>query len=107
MEVLMVKIHKALKDGKSHYDATRAAWKVGRRAENVKYVCGVVSNKIDCVFEPTEWYIVQCDNGSSRRCFNGVDAPVEIQNKLIGQSVKERFGYSEKSYANLDELLNI
>lgn len=38
----MVKIHKALKEGKTHYEATRGKWRINKdRPDYIQYIKGI------------------------------------------------------------------
>ncbi|MCO6043317.1 hypothetical protein NG895_05305 [Aeoliella sp. ICT_H6.2] len=102
--VLLVNISRAFHYGMSPielYDATRSAWVLGAKKDEVKYVFGVYQGIVREVYEVTYWL----PGGSSMRYddyhgnkakshrweFVGILAPEEIRRKYLNRSVEEYF----------------
>lgn len=52
-EILLVKIHNSLAEGKSDYEATRGNWRMSKhRFPYIQYVAGVHHGKVVSVFQP-------------------------------------------------------
>ncbi|MEK4538096.1 hypothetical protein NST21_22575 [Peribacillus sp. FSL K6-1552] len=78
-EVLMLKIHNGLKDGKDYYEATRGNWKVNKkRFDHIKYVIGINRGKVICAFEPIRWKTVEVGSNAGRKNFEGVEATTAL-----------------------------
>lgn len=46
-EILLLKIHNALKEGKDYYEATRGNWKINKgRIPYIQYVVGISAEKL-------------------------------------------------------------
>lgn len=77
------------------YNAVRSAWKVDKkRADNIKYVLGVVDGIVKGVFEVEKWK--EADNG--RYEFDGKDAPEDITKFFKDKRIPEK--YSKKGISN-------
>lgn len=58
-EILLLKIHNAIKEGKDYYQSVQDNWKMNaKRLPFIKYVVGIDNQKIVCVIELPEWYII-------------------------------------------------
>lgn len=84
-DLLLLKIHNAVNEGKDYYEATRGNWKVSKmRFDSIQYVVGVNRGKIVCVFQPTKWGIIDEGTDKGRAFFDGVNASnnvlIELQN---------------------------
>ncbi|WP_047154586.1 hypothetical protein [Aneurinibacillus tyrosinisolvens] len=108
-EILMVKIHNALKrDGKDFYEATRGNWKVNQaRFKHIQYVAGINDGKVVCAFRPLEWDVIKEGTETGRKRFNGIEAPNEILLKLQESEsyLTKKFGSGQAvAYACLSEI---
>lgn len=78
-EILLLKIHNALKEGKDYYEATRGNWKMDKkRLPHIQYVAGVNEGKIVCVFGPSTWGIIEEGSDKGRKHFEGIKAYQEM-----------------------------
>lgn len=78
-EILMLKIHNGLKDGKDYYEATRGNWKINKdRFSQIKYVVGINRGKVVCAYEPNKWLIVEEGTDAGRKRFNGKEVTSEL-----------------------------
>lgn len=107
-EILMVKIHNALKEGKSHYEATRGKWRINKaRLDHIQYVVGVDQGEIACAYRPLNWFQVEEGTEIGRSYFEGKDVDVKLLSKM--QESKEllinKFGRGQAvAYASLSEI---
>lgn len=121
--ILLLKVSKAISEGKTPYEATRGNWVLGenRVKREILYVAGLDTVKERAVvgaFIPETWYqIVKVpylehvpkkeDIEIGRYCFDGVEAPANILEDLnkVYEQLLERFGVGgEKAYITMDEL---
>lgn len=84
------------------YEATRKAWVVGSRRENVKYAIATYRGLTREVYKVHDWYPLM-RHGKKRWGFNGVVAEDNIRSKLIYKSIKS---YYKKGAANPIKYLN-
>lgn len=107
-DILLLKIHKALAEGKDLYDAIRGNWVVSQsRFEDIKYVVGVKNREIICAYQPTSWGRINEGADQGRKYFEGVDAPNEVfaQLKRYEEELLKKFGSGNPvAYASLSEL---
>lgn len=110
-EILLLKIHNALKEGKDYYEATRGNWKINKdRIPYIQYVAGVSDGKVVCAFQPSKWEIIEEGSEKGRKRFEGTEAPLEILKKLqkAEEKVMKKFGRgSAVAYISLSELNSI
>jgi hypothetical protein len=106
-EIVLVKIHHTLAEGKDYYEAIRGNWLISeRRFPYIQYVVGINHGKIVCAFRPEKWETIE-EKGQKKRRFEGVEAPVEILQKLRRKEseIARRFkGQNPVRYLSLDEL---
>ena len=107
-EILLLKIHNAIKEGKDYYQSVQGNWKLNaKRLSSIKYVVGIDKKKVVCVFIPTEWHIIQDGPEKGRKYFIGVEASMEI---LLSMQTKDeqllkKFGTgSAIAYASISEI---
>lgn len=87
-EILLLKIHNGLKDGKDYYEATLGNWKVNKkRFDHIQYVVGINRGKVVCAFKPIKWNIVEEGTEAGRKYFEGVE---------ITKVVLAKFQYNEE-----------
>jgi hypothetical protein len=94
-EILMLKIHNGLKDGKDYYEATRGNWKVNKdRFNQIKYVVGINRGKVVCAFEPIKWMIIEEGSDAGRKRFDGKEVTSELLKTFQDneKSLLKRFG---------------
>lgn len=107
-EILMVKIHNGLKDGKTPYEATRKHWKMNTdRHPYIKYVIGLDRKKVVSVFEPVNWYIVKDGPEKGRSYFEGLEAGNEVYSLIHASKelLMNKFGSGAAiAYASLTDL---
>jgi hypothetical protein len=107
-EILMVKIHNALKEGKSHYEATRGKWRINKaRLDYIQYVVGVDQGEIVCAYKPINWFQVEEGNERGRSFFEGEDVDVKHFSKMQESSVllTKKFGRGQAlAYASLSDI---
>jgi hypothetical protein len=107
-EILLVKIHNTLAEGKDHYEATRGNWRMSKhRFPYIQYVVGVHHGKIVCVFQPEEWEIIEEGPDKGRKRFAGTKASSEVLKKLqmVEDKVMRKFGSGNAiAYLSLEEL---
>ena len=110
-EILLLKIHNALKEGKDYYEATRGNWKINKgRIPYIQYVVGISGGKVVCAFQPSKWEIIEEGSEKGRKRFEGTEAPLEILKKLqkVEEKVLKKFGRgSAVAYITLTEIDNI
>lgn len=107
-EILMVKIHNGLKDGKSYYEATRGRWRINKdRLNYIQYVVGVHHGEICCVYKPISWYKVENGKETGRSFFEGK----KVEGKLLTRMQESqdllinKFGRGQAvAYASLSEI---
>ncbi|OQP05156.1 hypothetical protein B1690_14275 [Geobacillus sp. 46C-IIa] len=106
-ESMLVKIHGTLAEGKDDYEATRGNWRINeRRLPYIQYVVGVNHGKIVCAFLPKKWETIE-EGGRRKKRFEGVEASVEILQKLRQKEskiVRKFKGQNPVRYLSLDEL---
>lgn len=106
-EIMLVKIHNTLADGKDYYEATRGNWLVSaRRFPYIQYVVGVNRGKIVCAFIPEQWETIE-EGGRRKKRFEGVEASLEILQKLRqkeSEIVRIFRGKNPIKYLSLDKL---
>ncbi|MEW4305794.1 hypothetical protein [Rossellomorea marisflavi] len=107
-EILLLKIHNGLKDGKNYYEATRGNWKINKkRLETIQYAVGINRGKIVCAFEPSEWMTIEEGADVGRKRFIGKEAPSDIL-KTFQENEKflvEKFGNAQSlAYSYLDDI---
>lgn len=107
-EILLLKINKALIEGKNHYESTRKHWIIKRqRTEFIQYVAGFNKGKLECVFQPTKWDVVEEGEDKGRLFFEGVEAPLELLRKFqcYEDILFQKFGSGNPvAYATISEL---
>lgn len=107
-ELLLVKIHNGLKDGKSAYEATRKHWRMNTtRHKYIKYVVGLDKKNVVAVFEPSKWFVVNEGPEEGRSYFEGKEAGREIQQRVEASSelLLSKFGTGAAiAYASLTDL---
>ena len=107
-EILLLKIHNAIKEGKDYYQSVQGNWKMNaKRIPSIKYVVGIDKQKVVCVFVPTEWHIIQEGTEKGRKYFVGVEASNEIllNMKTKDEQLLKKFGTgSAIAYASISEL---
>lgn len=82
-ELLLLKIHNALNEGKGYYEATHGNWKVSNnRLDYIQYVVGFNRGKIVCVFQPTRWGVIEEGQERGRKYFEGKEASEDLLSKL-------------------------
>lgn len=67
------------------YQATRKAWRIGHRRDNLKYALAIHKGKVIEVFNIQKWTPLQ-KNG--RWEFDGEVAAQDIRNKYLGKKYK-------------------
>ena len=78
-EILILKIHNGLKDGKDYYETKRRNLKVTKkRFDHIKYVVGINRGKVICAYEPIKWKIVEEGTEAGRKKFEGVEATTAL-----------------------------
>ncbi|MFJ5762272.1 hypothetical protein ACIQAA_24745 [Neobacillus sp. NPDC093182] len=78
-EILLLKIHNGLKEGKNYYEAIRGNWKISeKRFQSIKYVAGINRGKVVCIFQPTNWSTITEGQEKGRKAFNGIEGPNDI-----------------------------
>lgn len=89
---------------KSLYDATRFAWKVGKKAEQAKVILAVTQGIIRAAFVAERWLPATPENFPGlvadpvRMGFVGHEAPFELQQLYVGKRVPDE--YRKKGAAN-------
>ena len=108
-DLLLLKIHKAVNEGKDFFEATRGNWKVSKkRFDYIQYVVGVNRGKIVCAFRPTKWDIIDDGRDKGRAFFDGLDAPKEVLIKLQNaeDQLLKKFGSGNPvAYAMYSEII--
>jgi uncharacterized protein len=84
------------------YDATRKAWVVGARRENVKYAVATYHGLTREVYEIKDWYQIEV-KGKTRWGFTGVKASDKIRDSLRYKSIED---YVKQGAANPIRYLN-
>ncbi|MDR7079553.1 hypothetical protein J2Y03_004611 [Neobacillus niacini] len=109
-EILLLKIHNGLKEGKSYYEALRGNWKISeKRFQSIKYVAGINRGKVVCIFQPTNWSIISEGQEKGRKVFDGIEAPNNILLDLqeSEELLLKKFGSgSPVAYVSLKEIVN-
>ncbi|WP_202078862.1 hypothetical protein [Caldalkalibacillus salinus] len=109
-EILLLKIHNGLKDGKDYYEATRGNWKLDkRRPQYIQYVVGINRGKVVCAFQPTKWGIVEEGTEKNRKFFDGIEAPAEVLLRFQSstEQIIKKFGTgSPVAYTSFEEINN-
>ncbi|HEU4964423.1 MAG TPA: hypothetical protein VFV52_11320 [Bacilli bacterium] len=108
-EIVLFKIHRALEEGKSFYEATRAHWRMDtRRLQHIQYAVGVDRGKIVCAFRPLKWETVLEDGPDyKRKHFEGVEVSDEVLSQFQDAELKllAKFGArKELAYASLTDI---
>jgi len=107
-EILLLKIHNAIKEGKNYYQSVQGNWKMNaKRLASIKYVVGIDKQKVVCVFVPNEWHIIQDGPEKGRKCFAGIEASNEILSTMQTneEQLIKKFGTgSAIAYASLSEV---
>lgn len=107
-EILLVKIHNALKDGNNYYEATRGNWRVNKmRLGHIQYVVGISCGKIVCAFTPYGWNVIKEGTKAERKYFDGIEVSKEILSKLQNSEdiLIGKFGARQSiAYASLSEV---
>lgn len=107
-EILLLKIHNAIKEGKDFYEATRGHWRINKkRLNNIEYVAGINKGKVVCVFEPSKWGELEDGIEKGRKYFEGIEASREILSKLqsLEEKLLKKFGSgSSVAYISLSEI---
>lgn len=107
-EILMVKIHNALKQGKSHYEGTRGKWKISKaRLEHIQYVVGVDKGEVACAYHPINWYQVEEGTEIGRSFFEGKEVDIILLSKMqeSNELLINKFGRGQAiAYASLSEI---
>lgn len=88
--VMLIRINKQYTPGmsaKKLYQATRYAWKVGRRREKAKFACAVFEGVVREVYEIREWRKASSLEGE-RWEFVGKIADESIRSKYLGHRVE-------------------
>lgn len=110
-EIMLLKIHNALKEGKDYYEAVHGNWKIDkRRFDYIQYVAGINQGKVVCEFQPSKWHIVEEGPEKGRKYFEGSEAPEEMLSKLqrVEEKLLKKFGRgSAVAYISLSELNSI
>lgn len=107
-EILLLKIHNAIKEGKDYYQSSQGNWRMSeKRLSTIKYVVGINQKKVVCVYVPTEWHIIQDGPEKGRKFFVGTEASNNILIKLqtIEEQLLKKFGSgSAIAYVSLSEV---
>lgn len=107
-EILMLKIHNGLKDGKDFYEATRGNWKIKKmRFEYIQYVVGIDRGKVICIFEPERWFIIENGPEKGRKYFKGKESRKELllKFKAVEEHLLKKIGSgSAIAYEFLSEI---
>lgn len=107
-EIVLLKIHKALQDDKDHYEATRKNWKISlRRTESIQYAVGINRGKVECVYQPLKWHVIEDGVDKGRLYFEGSESSAEIILKLqyAEEHLLKKFGSGNPiAYISLSEL---
>ncbi|REJ07739.1 hypothetical protein [Halobacillus trueperi] len=107
-EILMVKIHNAIKEGKTLYESTNGNWKINRkRLKHIRFVLGINNGEVVCGYQPTKWYQIEEGTESGRSFFEGSPIDEGMLNKMQSSNeiLKNKFGTgSAIAYAYVSEL---
>ncbi|NMH72534.1 hypothetical protein HF078_05555 [Bacillus sp. RO2] len=107
-ELLLLKIHNGLKDGKNHYEATRGNWRISqKRFDTITLVAGINRGKVECLFKPKKWGIVEAGTDKGRKFFEGEEGPSDLLLRLQNseEQLLKKFGTgSPVAYIDLNEL---
>lgn len=107
-EILLLKIHNAIKEGKDHYQAVCGNWKMSeKRLPYIQYVAGINNKKVVCVFKPIKWSVIEEGPEKGRKCFKGTEAANEVLLQLQAkeeQLIKKFGSGSAIAYASSSEL---
>ncbi|OMD41125.1 hypothetical protein [Paenibacillus odorifer] len=106
-EIVLFKIHKGLKD-RDHYEATRKHWRMSKkRIDYIKYAVGINQGKVECVYQPTSWVVVEEGELKGRLQFEGSEASSDIIHKLqrVQDQLLKKFGAGNPvAYISLSEV---
>lgn len=107
-EILLLKIHNTINEGKDYYQSVQGNWKMNaKRLPNIKYVVGIDKKKVVCVYIPTEWHIIQDGPDKGRKYFVGSEGSNEILSSMQTKEKEllKKFGTgSAIAYASLSEV---
>lgn len=107
-EILLLKIHNGLKEGKDYYESTRGNWKINqKRFDHIQYVVGMSRGKVVCAFTPTKWSIVEEGTETGRKYFEGTEATTELLTQFQHHEEKllKKFGTGQSvAYAYMTDI---
>lgn len=107
-EILILKIHNGLKQGKDYYEATKGNWKINKkRFEHIKYVVGINRGRVVCAFEPIKWNIVEEGKESGRKNFEGVETTKALLSTFQSKEnlLMKKFGTGQSvAYAYMTDI---
>lgn len=89
--IIKTKPDKIRECGNNLYEATRYAWKVGKRIKQYKYVLSVVNKVVQEVFVVDRWSIVDSGEAQGRYEFFGSKAIGSNFDFLIGKTIPEKY----------------
>jgi hypothetical protein len=87
------------------YERVRRCWKRNKeRAEQADYVLAVIKNKVEGVFEPSQWYYIPMEeckkigldcNNRKQPCrkigFVGKEADADVQSKYLNKYIPDKY----------------
>ncbi len=116
-DILLFRINKSYEDvvtAEGLYEATRGVWRIGNRAETIKYAIAVAGGEVKEVYEIDSWHIAGTTKYETRPYLNrenrdrkefiGKVANSNIRKKLIGIKTDHK-ARNPVCYTNLNELM--